>query len=136
ATAVGVLPEGAADDIVAVAQGHHAVAADLIAAGRADQAVGGGNGPDGGAVAGAPGDRSQLEAAELPEGAADDVVAVGQGRHSETDLIAARGADEAIAGRDGRDRAPTAVDPGGGAHGDAGVLPAGAADDIVAVAQG
>ena len=37
------LPVGAADDVVAVAQGRDAAAADLVAVGGADQAVAGGD---------------------------------------------------------------------------------------------
>ncbi len=138
-----VLPVGAADHVVAVGQGRDAAAADLVAVGGPDQAIGGGNRPAGGAaVAAGPGDGADHGAAVLPRRAVDDIIAVGERGHAAAGIAVAQAnhvaggrADEAVGERDHAGRPGVAVAPGDGADIGAVVLPGGAADHIVAVGK-
>src|SRR5262249_37180859 len=66
-----LVPVGAADHVVTVGQDGDAAAAHDILVGRADDAVGGGDGTDRAAVGGAPGNRADHRGAVMPEGTAD-----------------------------------------------------------------
>src|SRR5205807_2537408 len=90
--APGAVPLGAADHVVAVAQGNDAAVAHLIAGVGTDEAVGGVDDAHDAGGAAAPGRRPS---GAVPLGAADHVVAVAQGNDAAVaHLIAGVGADE------------------------------------------
>src|SRR5208337_2908971 len=140
-------PLGAADHVVAVAQGRHAAAAaaDRVIRGTADQAVRGTDGTADAGRAAAPRDRARRGGRAVgPVGAADHVVAVAQGRHAAAcffvaaaDRVIRRTADQAVRGTDGTADAGRAAAPRDRARtGGRAVGPVGAGHHVVAVAQG
>ena len=80
--AAPLVQAGADHHVVAVAQGRHAVVADLVIRRTADQAVRGTDGTADAGRAAAPRDRAARRRAVVPVGAAHHVVAVAQGRHA------------------------------------------------------
>ncbi len=109
-----VVPKGTGDDIVAVAERRHLSVADTVTRTRTDEAVSGADhaGNSRGAVA--PGNRPHIGfGVAAPAGAADDIVAVGEGRHADTaDIVIRLRADEAVAGVDLTAESDAAIDPG------------------------
>src|SRR5207302_2602609 len=96
--AAAAVPDVAGHDVVAVGQDDHPIPiiADLVGGVGADEAVGGGDDARDAARPVAPGHRA---AVAVPDVAVHDVVAVGQGGHTEdADHLPARGADDAGGG--------------------------------------
>src|SRR5262249_20466845 len=87
--------------------------------------VAGRDGPGQTGGGGPPGDCTHVGERGVPEPAADDVVAIGERGHpADADLIAGRGADQTVGGRNRAGHAARAAPPGHRTHvGDHAVVP-------------
>src|SRR5262249_41739186 len=134
-----IVPEWAADDIIAVSQRGHSGTTDLIIGSRADKTVGAADHTGAASDTVAPGNGSdEGDRTVVPSWAADNIVAVGQGVYSlAADKIRVGSTDEAVAGTDETADTGGAIAPGHrpGTR-DAAILPARTNDHIIAVAEG
>ena len=131
-----VVPERTVDHVVAVGQPRDGASVE-IATVAADQAVARRDRAAGHGLASGPGDSSDIDPRVVPEGAADDVVAVGQGcRAVEADHVVGRDPDQTVGRRHGVMGGRGARSPGDCANiGGRSVVPEWAADDVVAIGQ-